>query len=163
MCTLAPSSRWQIMWSRLRISIPAEVPMSPAVTTPGPVARISSRFGPSTSILIATPLRLSTMSVTSSRTPGTDENSCSTLSICTEVIAAPWSEERSTRRRALPRVRPKPRSSGSATAVAMRWGSAPGLMSSATGRINSCQFFWIMRGPPFLSPSGSGGRRLPRV
>jgi hypothetical protein len=32
---------------------------------------------------IATPLRLSTMSVTSSRTPATEENSCSTLSICT--------------------------------------------------------------------------------
>ena len=51
--------------------MPFEVEMSPAVTTPGPVARISSRFGPSTSIFTATPLRFSTMSVTSSRTPGT--------------------------------------------------------------------------------------------
>ena len=63
--------------------MPFEVEMSPAVTTPGPVARISSRFGPSTSIFTATPLRFRTMSVTSSRTPGTDENSCSTPSICT--------------------------------------------------------------------------------
>ena len=45
--------------------------MSPAVTTPGPLARdLDSRFGPSTSIFTATPLRFSTMSVTSSRTPG---------------------------------------------------------------------------------------------
>ena len=84
------------------------------------------------------------MSVTSSRTPGTLENSCSTPSICTLVMAAPCSDDSSTRRRALPRVRPKPRSSGSATAVAMRCGSAPALISSAVGRISSCQFLWII-------------------
>ena len=132
--------------------MPFEVEMSPAVTMPGPVARISSRFGPSTSIFTATPLRFRTMSVTSSRTPGTIENSCSTPSIWTEVIAAPCSEESSTRLSALPRVRPKPRSSGSATAVAWRDGSAPCLISSAVGRISSCQFLWIIIiGPPFLS------------
>ena len=92
------------------------------------------------------------MSVTSSRTPGTLENSCSTPSIWTDVIAAPCSEESSTRLSALPRVRPKPRSSGSATAVAWRDGSAPCLISSAVGRISSCQFLWIIIiGPPFLS------------
>ena len=99
--------------------------MSPAVTTPGPLAEIDRRFGPSTSIFSDTPFRFSTMSVTSSRTPATEENSCSTLSICTEVIAAPCSDDISTRRSALPSVRPKPRSSGSAITVAMRAASAP--------------------------------------
>jgi hypothetical protein len=65
------------------------------------------------------------MSVTSSRTPARLENSCRTFSILIEVIAAPCSEESSTRRSALPSVRPKPRSSGSATKVARRLPSAP--------------------------------------
>ncbi len=55
------------------------------------------------------------MSVTSSDTSGMVVNSWSTPSIFTEVIAAPWSDESSTRRSELPRVVPKPRSSGSAT------------------------------------------------
>ena len=93
------------------------------------------------------------MSVTSSRTPGTDENSCRTLSICTLVMAAPCSEDISTRRRALPSVRPKPRSSGSATRVATRAESPPGRMSSCAGLISSAQFLWIMRFPPFLFPA----------
>ena len=38
------------------------------------------------------------MSVTSSRTPATEENSCRTLSIWTEVMAPPCSEDISTRR-----------------------------------------------------------------
>ncbi len=69
--------------------MPFDSEMSPAVTTPGPLAEIDRRLGPSTSILIETPFRFRTMSVTSSRTPATDENSCSTLSIWTEVMAAP--------------------------------------------------------------------------
>ncbi len=52
------------------------------------------------------------MSVTSSTTPGSDENSCRTPSILTAVIAAPSIEESSTRRSALPIVVPKPRSNG---------------------------------------------------
>ena len=63
---------------------------------------------------------LSTMSVTSSRTPWMEENSCSTPSIWIEVTAAPCSDDSSTRRSELPSVRPKPRSSGSAVMVAMR-------------------------------------------
>src|SRR3546814_20822340 len=58
--------------------------------------------------------------VTSSRTPGIDENSCSTPSIWTDVTAAPCREARSTRRSALPSVRPKPRSSGTAMMFALR-------------------------------------------
>ena len=94
--------------------------MSPALTTPGPCLRTTMRFGPSPCILMAISLMLRTMSVTSSRTPAIEENSCSTPSIWTAVTAAPCSEDSSTRRSALPSVRPKPRSSGSATIVAMR-------------------------------------------
>jgi len=45
------------------------------------------------------------------------------------------------RRSELPKVTPKPRSSGSATMVATRVGSACGAMSSFVGLISSCQFF----------------------
>ena len=54
------------------------------------------------------------------RTPGMDENSCRTPSIWIAVTAAPCREDSSTRRSALPKVSPKPRSSGSATIVAER-------------------------------------------
>ena len=52
------------------------------------------------------------MSVASSTTPGIGENSCSTPSIFTAVIAAPSIEDSSTRRSALPIVVPNPRSNG---------------------------------------------------
>ena len=52
------------------------------------------------------------MSVTSSTTPGIDENSCSTPSMLIAVIAAPSIEESRQRRRALPMVVAKPRSNG---------------------------------------------------
>src|SRR3546814_3088833 len=55
-------------------------------------------------------------------------------------MAAPWSDESSTRRSALPSVRPKPRSSGSATKVALRLPSLPALISKLLGFFNSCQF-----------------------
>jgi len=46
------------------------------------------------------------MSVTSSFTPGMEENSWRTLSKRTDTMAAPWIEESSTRRRELPSVMP---------------------------------------------------------
>src|SRR3712207_939865 len=100
------------------------------------------------------------MSVTSSRTPASDENSCSTPSIRMEVTAAPWSEERSTRRSELPSVRPKPRSSGSATKVALRRASPWARFSRALGFFISCQFFaltamifpWLHRKRPMPPP-----------
>ena len=61
--------------------------------------------------------------------------------VCLRVTAAPWSDDRSTRRRALPSVVPKPRSSGSATTVATRLGSSPVVTCSLFGLISSCQFF----------------------
>src|SRR5215469_878355 len=117
----------------------------PARTSPGPPARSRMRFGPSPCIRSAIPLMLSTTSVTSSSTPGSDENSCSTPSIWTEVMAAPWRDDSSTRRSALPRVSPKPRSRGSATTVAIRAGSSPASIASCFGLMRACQFFWITR------------------
>ena len=58
----------------------------------------------------------------------------------TAVTAAPCSDDSRMRRIALPSVMPKPRSSGSATMVAMRDGSAPGSTSSFSGLIRDCQF-----------------------
>ena len=99
------------------------VEMSPAVTWPGPFFFTTMRLGPSPCILMAMSLMLSTMSVTSSRTPAIEENSCSTPSIWTDCTAAPCSEDSKIRRSALPSVKPNPRSSGSATSVASRRGS----------------------------------------
>ena len=107
--------------------------MSPAVTVAGPVAESCKRLGPSPSMRRAICFTFSTMSVTSSRTPARLLNSCRTFSILIEVMAAPCSEESNTRRSALPSVRPKPRSSGSATKVALRLASDPALISRPTG------------------------------
>src|SRR3546814_1277026 len=82
-------------------------------------------------------------------------------------------EDSSTRRSALPSVRPKPRSSGSATNVALRLGSPPALISRLFGFFNSCQFFmltvmyfpWDLGGGPSVddTPAGTdkGTTRLP--
>src|ERR1700733_14722973 len=140
----APSSRVQICRSGLSTTTSPTVWMSPAVTAPGPCSFTTMRLGPSLCILIEMSLMLSTMSVTSSRTPAIEENSCSTPSICTDCTAAPCSEDSRMRRSALPSVWPKPRSSGSATSVAKRLASVPGVTWSLFGRISSCQFFWIV-------------------
>src|SRR5437660_1462493 len=116
--------------------------MSPAVTWPGPCFFTTMRLGPSPCILMAMSLMLRMMSVTSSRTPAIEENSCSTPSMCTDCTAAPCSEDNRIRRSELPSVSPKPRSSGSATMVAERLGSLA-CTCSLSGLISSCQFFWI--------------------
>src|SRR5262245_13927493 len=140
----APSSSVQSCSSGLSTVTSPTVWMSPAVTTPGPFFFTTMRLGPSPCILIEMSLMLSTMSVTSSRTPAIEENSCNTPSMCTDCTAAPCSEESRIRRSALPSVWPKPRSSGSATSVAKRVASEPGVTCSLFGRISSCQFFWIV-------------------
>src|SRR5690349_13424369 len=90
--------------------------MSPAVTVPAPFfAMCTSTSGESPCRRATRFLRLRTMSVTSSRMPGRVVNSCAVPSTLTEVTAAPSSDESSTRRRELPKVWPKPRSSGSIT------------------------------------------------
>ena len=70
-------------------SMSPDTAMSPAFTSPGPVADSWRRFGPSPCILSAICFTFSTMSVTSSRTPASELNSCSTFSILIEVTAAP--------------------------------------------------------------------------
>ena len=122
----APSSSVQSTRSGLRTSMSPTVWMSPAVTVPGPCFFTTMRLGPSPCILMAMSLMLRTMSVTSSRTPAIEENSCSTPSIWTDCTAAPCSEDSRMRRSALPSVRPKPRSSGSATRSPRACGSSPG-------------------------------------
>src|SRR6266404_7323076 len=149
----APSSSVQICRSGLSTTMSPTVWMSPAVTAPGPDFFTTMRLGPSPCILIAMSLMLSTMSVTSSRTPAIEENSCSTPSMCTDCTAAPCSDDSRMRRSALPSVWPKPRSSGSATKVAKRFASVPGVTWSLFGRISSCQFFWIVTVSPMPSKS----------
>src|SRR5450432_3730763 len=146
----APSSSVQICRSGLSTTTSPTVWISPAVTAPGPCFFTTMRLGPSPCILIEMSLMLSTMSVTSSRTPAIEENSCSTPSMCTDCTAAPCSDDNRMRRSALPSVWPKPRSSGSATRVAKRLESLPGVIWSLLGRISSCQFFWIVT----VSPMG---------
>src|SRR5688500_11931204 len=141
MLRVAPSSRWQMTRSGFITSMSPVVAMLAAVTSPGPVALSCSRFGWSPSMRSAICLTLRTRSVTASRTPATEENSCSTPAIRSEVTAAPCSEESSTRRSELPSVSPKPRSSGSATKVALRRLSPAAFFSRALGFFISCQFF----------------------
>src|ERR1700744_2535862 len=152
----APSSSVQICRSGLSTTTSPTVWMSPAVTAPGPCFFTTMRLGPSPCILIAMSFTFSTMSVTSSRAPAIGETSGSTPSMCTDCTAAPCSDDSRIRRSALPSVWPKPRSSGSATRVAKRVASDPGVTWSLFGRINSCQFFLIVTVSPIrASPLGS--------
>src|ERR1051326_8142885 len=168
----APSSSVHSTRSGLSTTTSPTVWMSPAVTVPGPCFFTTMRLGPSPCILMAMSLMLSTMSVTSSRTPAIEENSCSTPSMCTDCTAAPCSDDSRMRRSALPSVTPKPRSSGSATTVATRRESVPAATCSLLGLISSCQFFWIVTLSPMalrgaiasraplrsVRPRSSGGR-----
>ncbi len=78
--------------------------MSAAVTSPGPCLRRYMVTGSSASELTTSSLRLRIRSVTSSLTPGTVVNSCSTPSMRMLVTAAPGMEDIRVRRRELPRV-----------------------------------------------------------
>ena len=79
--------------------------MSPAVTSPGPVATSGTSISDASECIRQTiSFRLSTMSVTSSLTPAIVENSWATPSIRTLVTAAPASDDRSTRRSEFPNV-----------------------------------------------------------
>src|SRR6185369_3404460 len=161
MLSVAPSSRWQIKRSGLVTSMSPAVAIIPAVTSAGPVADRCRRLGPSPSMRSAICLTLRTMSVTSSRTPVSELNSCSTPSILIEVIAAPWSDDKRTRRSELPKVMPKPRSSGSATNAARRRTSPPDcFFSRLLGFFSSCQFFALTA---MLFPWQLGAWGRPRI
>ena len=93
--------------------MPSVSAMSLAATLPSPSLSSRSTRGFESTDLSSTSLRFSTMSVTSSTTSGMVVNSCSAVSIFTAVIAVPCSDDSRMRRRLLPSVVPKPRSSGS--------------------------------------------------
>src|SRR5258707_477459 len=141
MAILVPLSSVQMIASGFITSMSWPVSICLARTSPGPCPLRRMRFGPSPCMRRPIPFTLRTISVISSSTPGSEENSCSTPSICSEVIAAPCSEESSTRLSALPSVRPKPRSNGSATTTATREVSSPGSTESCFGLMRACQFF----------------------
>ncbi len=141
--SFAPLSNVQITRSGFMISMSAPASICAAVTSHGPVADRRIFLGPSACIRTAKALMFKMMSVTSSRTPSIDENSCNTPSICTAVTAAPWSDESKIRRSAFPSVRPKPRSRGSATTLPV-FGTSLCEISSFAGLISSCQFFCII-------------------
>src|SRR5499427_2971566 len=109
--------------------------MSPAVTGPGPFLCSRSSAESRECMRIATSLRFSRMSTTSSCTPSILVYSCSTPSISTSVMALPGIEDSSTRRSALPSVWPKPRSNGSITTRA--WRGATGCTFTTRGLRNS--------------------------
>src|SRR5215471_7629289 len=109
--------------------------MSPAVTGPGPFLCSRSSAESRECMRSATDLRFSRTSTTSSCTPSMLVYSCSTPSISTSVTALPGMDDSSTRRSALPRVWPKPRSNGSITTRA--WRGAIGCTFTTRGRKNS--------------------------
>ena len=78
--------------------------MSAAVTSPGPCLRRYMTTGSSLSELTTSSLRFRMMSVTSSLTPSTVVNSCSTPSMRMLVTAAPGMDDSSVRRSELPSV-----------------------------------------------------------
>src|SRR5262245_6446127 len=141
--------------SLLSTSTSASTCRSPARTSPLPRISNTPFLGPSPNSLSRTCFRFSTISVTSSMTPGSVENSCSTPSMRTDVIDAPCSDDRSTRRSALPSVVPKPRSSGSSVNLPYRSELPP----SATSPFGIWRFFHFICKPP----SGMGRRSSLRV
>src|SRR6266550_6972576 len=125
--------------------------MSPAVTSPGPRLSTRSVTGSSDSHRSTRSLRFRMRSVTSSLTPGITSNSCSASSKRTWLTAAPGIDESSVRRRQLPRVWPKPGSSGESVNV---WTFPSGSPASTSGR------WMISMAVSLLGVSGVGGGRL---
>src|SRR3954470_2897947 len=99
--------------SGLCTSTPAGGAMSAAVTSPGPCLRRYMVTGSSCSEETTRSLRFRIIWVASSLTPATVENSWRTPSTLMLVTAAPGMDDSRVRRRELPRVYPKPGSSGS--------------------------------------------------
>ena len=106
MFSVAPLPRVAMCRSGLRTSTSPSLLMSPAVTSQGPTASMKTVFTPSLWSLQMSCLMFSTMSVTSSFTPGMVVNSCWTPAILMLVAAVPGRDESMMRRRALPRVVP---------------------------------------------------------
>ena len=96
----------QMSWSGLTSSMFWLVWMSAAVTAPSLLTESNSVCSSRLCALNLTFFRFKTMSVTSSTTPSIVANSCIAPSTFNEVMAAPSSEESSTRRSELPMVWP---------------------------------------------------------
>ena len=114
-CNVAFESKWQITNSGFNTSNPVKyLLISPALNSlEFSIETVTfSLSNSSTTCLNLTCFRFKIMLVTSSLTPGTVANSCSTPSILIVLIAKPSNEERRIRRKALPTVIPKPGSSG---------------------------------------------------
>jgi len=95
--------------SGFKISTSASALISPAVTMPSPAASIYTVFAFSACSFATMPLILRIISVTSSLTPVTVENSCRISSlpdIFTDVTAVPGSDESKILRSELPSVVP---------------------------------------------------------
>src|ERR1051326_4094045 len=101
---------------------------------PGPFFSIRSTLSSRLCMRIASPLRLSRMSTTSSCTPSIVVYSCSTPSMFTSTTAQPGIDDSRMRRSALPSVWPKPRSRGSRV---MRVRRAPSGVTSETLGFNN--------------------------
>src|SRR5690554_294789 len=87
--------------------------MSLALTSFASCTSRRTTLGCSSWIFTLNSFKFKIIAVVSSITPGIVENSCKAPSILIEVTACPGRDESKTRRRELPRVMPKPLSSGS--------------------------------------------------
>src|SRR5450631_3556194 len=140
--------------SELCTSTPAGGAMSAAVTAPGPCLRRYITTGSSCSLETTRPLMLRMISVMSSFTPGIVENSCSTPSTRRLVTAAPGMLESSVRRSELPRVYPKPGSSGSMT---NRERASVRTSSLRVGRCAISTVSFLPTGDRYLTPRDAAG------
>ena len=117
------------------------------------------RLGPSPCIRSAICLMFRTMSVTSSRTPAIEENSCSTPSICTALDRRALQGGKKHAAKRIPERQAKP----TLERLGDDSGDAPGVVAggdfSLFGLISSCQFFWIVT----FSPIALRGEKAPRA
>src|SRR5438045_7290165 len=138
LCTDTPAGGW----------------MSPAVTSPGPCLRRYIDTGSSCSELTHSSLTFITSSTTSSLQPGMVVNSCSARSILMLVTAAHGMELSRVRRSELPRVYPKPGSSGS---IVNRERVSLSDSSDRVGRCEMSTYFLQYVGRPPYDANVVGG------
>ena len=113
--SLALSSKVAITKSLFKTSTSGGQIISAPVTVHGPWAWILRVLLPSPSIVAESSFKVNIISVTSSLTPGTVENSWRTPSILIEFTATPGREDNNILLRAFPIVIPYPLSKGSMT------------------------------------------------
>ena len=114
-CNTPPSDKAAMCRSGLINSTPLGIVKSAAVARPGPFTDRVSTCGSGSSMRTTKPLMLSTISTTSSSTPGTVVNSWGAFSMRTLETAAPGIRDSKVRRIVLPKVCPNPGSNGSTT------------------------------------------------